>query len=88
MTFFSGNAVAQLIFQSDSVSKAVLLVLLSLSIVCWTVFLHRFFLLRVKIRQLKQARSALASAHTLEQLTLMVSTLQETYAGFFLVPAH
>ncbi len=88
MSLFSGNAVAQLIFQSDMVSKAVLMILLSLSIICWTVFLQRYFLLRIKIAQLKQARSALASVNSLDQLKLTVATLKSSYAGLFLDPAY
>lgn len=87
MSIFSGNAVAHLIFQSDMVSKAVLLILFSLSVLCWTVFLQRYFLLRVKIKQLAHARSALASVNTLDQLKLTISTLKDTYPGLFLVPA-
>ncbi len=87
MSIFSGNAVAHLILQSDMVSKAVLLILLSLSVLCWTVFLQRYFLLRVKIKQLAHARSALASVNTFDQLKLTVSTLKDTYPGLFLVPA-
>lgn len=87
MSLFSGNAVAQLIFQSDMLSWAVMLTLFCLSVLCWTVFLQRYFLLRVKIKQLTQARSALASVNNFDQLKLTVATLKDTYAGLFLTPA-
>ncbi len=88
MSIFSGNALAHLIFQSDLVSKAVLFVLFSLSVICWTVFLQRYFLLKIKLKQLSQARSALASVSSMDQLKLTVETLKESYAGLFLVPAY
>lgn len=85
---FSGNAVAQLIFQSDTLSKLVILVLFVLSVICWSVFLQRYFLLRIKIKQLAQARSALASVNTVDQLSVTVATLKSTYAGEFLMHAY
>ncbi len=88
MSIFTGNAVAQLVFQSDTISKMVLLILFSLSIICWTLFFQRYFLLRLKSKQLSQARSALASIQTPDQLKLMVSTLSNTYSAFFLIPAY
>lgn len=87
MSIFSGNAVAQLIFQSDLLSKLVIIVLFCLSVLCWTIFLQRYFLLRIKMTHLKQARSALASVNNFDQLKLTVSTLKDTYPGLFLTPA-
>lgn len=88
MGLFTGNAVAQLIFQSDFISKAVLLVLFGLSVMCWTIFIQRYFLLRLKVKQLIQARSTLASVNNIDQLKLTVATLKDTYAGQFLSPAY
>lgn len=88
MSLFTGNAVAQLIFQSDTISKAVLLILFGLSIICWTIFFQRYFLLRLKLKQLTQTRSALASVNSLDQLKLTVSTLKDTYPALFLTPAY
>jgi biopolymer transport protein TolQ len=88
MSLFTGNAVAQLIFQSDAISKAVLLILFGLSVICWTVFFQRYFLLRLKLKQLAQARSALASVNSLDQLKLTVATLRDTYSALFLTPAY
>lgn len=88
MNLFTGNAVAQLIFQSDTVSKIVLLILFGLSVICWTIFFQRFFLLRLKLQQLKHVRSALVSVNSLDQLKLTVSTLKDTYPALFLTPAY
>lgn len=88
MSLFTGNAVAQLIFQSDAISKAVLLILFGLSIICWTIFFQRFFLLRLKLKQLSHARSALASVNSLDQLKLTVFTFKDSYSGLFLMPAY
>ncbi len=88
MSLFTGNAVAQLIFQSDAISKAVLLMLFGLSVICWTIFFQRYFLLRLKLKQLSQTRSALASVNSLDQLKLTVSTLKDTYPSLFLTPAY
>lgn len=88
MSLFSGNAVAQLIFQSDALSKAVLLVLFFLSILCWTLFMQRFFLLRIKRAQVGQARAALGVTTTFEQLKIITATSKDTYAGLFLTSAQ
>ena len=48
MTFFAGNSLWYLIAQSDAMSKGVLLILLGMSIACWSVFLCKIFLLKPK----------------------------------------
>ncbi len=48
MSLFTGNALWQLIAQSDAISKAVLLILLVLSITSWAVFFYKLIMIRKK----------------------------------------
>ena len=43
-----GNSIWHLVRESDVMTWIVLLVLLALSIICWTVFLYKFLVLRIK----------------------------------------
>lgn len=79
-----GNALWQLIRQSDTVSKLVLLILLAMSIACWTIFFYKIMVLRTKKRQLRKALIGIKEVTTLEQLTHFISQLSGTMPGYFL----
>lgn len=84
MNFFVGNSLWHLVIQSDAVSKLVLLVLLILSIICWSVFLFKIIVLRLKCKQLTQVHYELESARSVEQLLVIASRQQATIAGYYL----
>ena len=86
-SIFSGNAVAQLIIQSDVVSKLVLLILLVISVASWTIFLQKYIAARAKEKELKSALTALQSIKTIEQLQLLRATVAPTFVGQFITPA-
>lgn len=84
MDVFMGNALWTLIKQSDVVSKLVLVVLLFLSIVCWTIFLYKLILLRIKKRQLNAAIRQIKDVSTLEKMLDLTTEQSGTLPGYFL----
>ncbi|MCX5922532.1 MAG: MotA/TolQ/ExbB proton channel family protein [Candidatus Dependentiae bacterium] len=79
-----GNAIWQLIAQSDAVSKFVLLVLLGMSIACWTVFLYKLVLLRLKKRHMDKALDLIKAMRTLDDMLVVATQLHNTMPGYFL----
>jgi len=84
VTMFSGNALWHLVRQSDTVSKLVLLILLSMSILCWAVFFYKVILLKIKNKQLKKARAALRPVRSVDDLVKVVASLSDTLPGYVL----
>lgn len=84
MTIFAGNSLWYLIAQSDAMSKAVLLILLGLSIACWTVFLCKLFLTISKKRHLAAMLKEMHHVQTIEQFVALAAEHKGTIAGYFL----
>lgn len=84
MVQIMGNALWQLVAQSDTVSKLVLLILLVMSILCWSVFVYKLLLMRLKKRQLQEALVYLKSVTTLDQLMAAAAHFAGTLPGYFL----
>lgn len=84
MNFFTGNAMWQLITQSDMVSKFVMLLLLAMSIICWTLFFYKLIALRIKKKQMQSALANLKSADSIEQMLALASSNMHTAPGYFL----
>lgn len=84
MNFLTGNAMWQLIKQSDMVSKFVMLFLLGMSVICWTLFFYKLIALRVKKRQMQAALANLKNADSIEQMLALASTSTHTAPGYFL----
>lgn len=80
-----GNAIWQLISQADAVSKTVLLILLLMSIICWTIFLYKLITLRVKQKHVRQIQNKLRSLETFDQLLAICSESTLTFPGYFLL---
>ena len=81
---FLGNAMWHLVQQSDVVSLSVLLLLLAMSIVCWSIFLYKIILLCVKRRQLNKAFAEIESVETMEQLLAFTERFSGTLPEYFL----
>ncbi len=79
-----GNSLWMLVSQSDYVTKLVLLILLGLSIICWTIFLYKVILLRIKKNQLKTLAKRLSSITTFEELRSLALAFNDTLPGYFL----
>lgn len=81
---FLGNSVWHLVAQADLVAKLVLLLLLSLSVVCWAIFFYKLILLRIKRKQMRAVRRDMKNVTTFEQLLEVVSKHTNTLPGYFL----
>lgn len=74
-----------LTMQSDSITRAVLFILFVMSVICWSVFLYKFILLRVKKMHMKRAFSYIRHVGTMEDLVLVTDKCAGTTPGYFLV---
>ncbi len=84
MNIFSGNSLWQLVYQSDTVSKCVLLILLGMSIACWAVFLGKLALLRIKEQQFKNINKKAQAAKTVTTLVEIASSTRNTAPSYFI----
>lgn len=80
-----GNSVWQLIVQADFISKAVLLSLLAMSIICWTVFIYKMIMIRSRLRDLNNALRQLQTVRNTDTLITIATALQGTVPGALLV---
>lgn len=85
MKFLFGNALWQLILQSDFVSWVVLLILLGLSVACWTLFLYKIMAVRAKIKQIQEVLAQLPQVKRLEDLLVLHSQYAKTAAGYLII---
>lgn len=79
-----GNSLWQLVRQTDGISKGVLLVLLFMSIACWTIFLYKIMVLRKKNREMRAVQQRLAYAASIEEVMAIVKEYADTVPGLFL----
>lgn len=85
MNFFTGSALWQLIRQSDFVSILVLLILLGMSIACWTIFFYKLNGNRVKHKHINGLLSQLQHAKNIHDLVTLHSNNMHTVGGYFLM---
>lgn len=78
---FSGNYLFALIRQSDLMSLVVLLALCGMSILCWTLFLHKLFSLRKRQKQLHEAIDTMRQCDAIEQFLQYAVQFHTTAAG-------
>lgn len=81
MKFFTGNALWQLLAQSDWVSWAVILILLSMSIFCWAIAIYKFQIFNRKNKQLHNVLLRLSAVNSLEQLLIVGQQVAQTLPG-------
>jgi len=79
-----GNSLWYLVRQSDLMSKLVLFTLLVMSIVCWTIFVSKLILFRVKKNQIDAAMRQVKNVNNVEQLLAIATTHEGTVPGYFL----
>lgn len=84
ISFFTGNALWQLIKQSDAVSKFVMLLLLGMSVICWTIFFYKLIALRAKKKQMESALAHLKQTESTEKLLSLAASHAQTAPGYFL----
>lgn len=74
-----------LTMQADSITRIVLCLLLAMSVICWSVFVYKWILLRVKKMHMKRAFSYIRHVNTIEDLVLVTDKCAGTTPGYFLV---
>ena len=79
-----GNSVWQLIVQSDYLSKGVLVILFGMSILCWTVFICKLILIRLRQRDLETALTQIQEIRTTDDLVTLATNLRGTVPGHLL----
>ena len=79
-----GNSLWYLVSQADMMSKFVLFVLFGMSIVCWTVFVCKLILFRIKKKQLKTAYHQVKNTHEADPMAAIATAQAGTIAGYFL----
>lgn len=79
-----GNSIWHLVYESDVMTWIVLIVLLILSIICWTVFLYKFLVLRIKRRQLNRAAQKMRELTSSESIMTLASSLNADMPSYFL----
>lgn len=84
MNIFSGNSLWQLVYQSDTISKCVLLILLIMSIACWAVFIGKLALLYVKEQQFKNILKKIYQAKTVTDLVDITTVSRNTTPAYFI----
>lgn len=84
MNIFSGNSLWQLVYQSDTVSKCVLLILFGMSVICWAVFIGKLALLQIKERQFKDINKKAQQIKTITDLVDITATARNTAPSYFI----
>ena len=84
MNIFSSNSLWQLVTQSDTVSKFVLLLLFCMSIACWTIFIGKWALFYIKERQLKDMNKKVQKTKTIFELTDITVSSPKTIGSYFI----
>ncbi len=75
------NALAQLVLQSDALSKLTLILLLVMSIVCWTITFYKLFNLYNQKKQLESVEQSMRTATDVQDLITAVSPYRNSSAG-------
>jgi len=80
----SNSSMWGLVFQSDFMTKLVLLVLFAMSVVSWAIALYKIILFRIKKQQCKNVIRALKDVTKFEDLLAITTTYSNTLPGYFL----
>lgn len=84
MNVLLGNSLWHLVAQSDGMTKAVLLLLFGMSVVCWSLMFYKVILLQLKKKQIFSFSQKLKKDMSIEDLTLLASQNYKTYSGHLL----
>jgi biopolymer transport protein ExbB/TolQ len=82
--FLHGNALWQLVQQSDTLTKGILLLLFVMNVLCTTIFLYKLILLRLKQKELSRAHLLLKQVSSIDDLRVVVTDLTATWPGYLL----
>ena len=84
MSMLSGVGMTQMLYHSDLMTKAVLLILFIMSVICWTIFLYKLVLWRVKKQQIRKTIAQIKNAENLEDVLHITTKFAHTLPGYFL----
>lgn len=84
MNMLMGDMFWSLILQSDTVTRGVLIMLLVMSIFCWSLSLFKFFTLKLKNRQLKKAMKVLSGISSLQDLIPKAAKFPDGFINDFI----
>lgn len=79
-----GNSLWYLVYNTDWLSKAVLITLFIMSVLCWTVFLCKFILQRLRMRDIRRVQEQLQTVRSLNDVNAIVASSAHTMPGRFL----
>ncbi len=79
-----GNSLWYLVYTSDWISKGVLLTLFIMSILCWTVFLGKCMLQRLRMRDMRRVQEQLQAVRSLNDVNAVAVSSAHTVPGRFL----
>lgn len=79
-----GNAIWAMIAQSDAITIVVLLVLLAMSIICWSVFIYKYIIINKTQREIGTAYTKLQFIKNIDELSLIGTQYSGTIAGSLL----
>ncbi len=71
----------QIISTTDFMTKGVLLLLLSMSIICWALGFYKKMVIAAKIKALKQAQGLLHNTKSMDDFLARLSVMHDTFAG-------
>jgi biopolymer transport protein TolQ len=75
------NVLWHIISQTDVISRSILFLLLSMSVVCWAVTFYKLIILRTKMRQLAQAQFLLNNVVSLEDFLAQAARLHDSFVA-------
>lgn len=79
-----GNSLWHLARQSDFLSKSVLITLFIMSVLCWTVFICKAILFRLRNRAIRNVHNQLQQLRTIDDLVTISTTAAGTIPGKFI----
>lgn len=81
---FSGNYLFALIRQSDAMSIFVLLSLFGMSLLCWTLFFHKWLVMRKRQKQFRDSIEAMRQCDTIDQMMQFAVQFHTTAPGLIM----
>ena len=76
-----GNSMWHLVRQSDFVSQLVLLILFVMSVICWTIFIAKLILLRLRKRDMQRALEQIRNVRSVDELVVLSNQSLGTIPG-------
>ncbi len=85
MRLFFGNALWHLIDQSDFMTKAILVMILVTSVICWALIFYKWNLFNLKDKQLRETSKKIRRVTTRQELLYLTNEEANTLSGAVLL---